>query len=338
MSTSWNVKISELEATTNFGTNDQFVIVQDGETVKIAGNELAASIVSLTNLATRPYVDAIVDLAPETLDTLRELAQAINNDPAFAATITEAINTKITAEDWEVLWNTKNTYHLTEGSNLYFTEQRVLDVINPLLENLQVDIGDDPVFNSVTATQLNVQTVEFTGTGAVTIASGNDLNFTAVGDITFNGQTLESLAGTGPQGPQGEIGPVGPPGPQGEPGTGFVESVTDVTDQLVDDGSGTYVADLSTATELPPVIVLNSNASDPITLRLPQASTFPGKRVVVINTNFDASVQIEEDSAGALDGVVSPNTAVELISSSYSWVPITQLGTIAGGGFSAPIA
>ncbi len=190
MSTTWNVKISDLESTTNFSTGDQFVIVKDGETVKIAGSELASSIVSLTNLATRPYVDAIVDLAPATLDTLRELAQAINNDPDFAATITEAISTKITAVDWEALWGTKNTYHLPEGSNLYFTEQRVLDVVNPLLENLQVEIGNDPVFDSVTTTQLNVQTVEFTGTGGVTIASGNDLNFVAAGEITFNGEQV----------------------------------------------------------------------------------------------------------------------------------------------------
>lgn len=316
MSTTWNVKISELESTTNFSTGDQFVIVKDGTTVKIAGNDLASSIVSLTNLATRPYVDAIVDVAPETLDTLRELAQAINNDPNFAATIVEAINTKITATDWEALWGTKNTYHLPEGSNLYFTEQRARatvfdndDLINFLnggqVGNVQlthqgdqdyyygmdifspeghewvqlnyadkhyvwittdfvgIDITTDtgeylswkfdkdgvlnlpeggdivdsngvsvlggvtsyndltdkptiptdinqltdasgllgqggggegypsaPTFTTVTATQLNVQSVEFTGTGAVTFASGNDLNFTAAGDITFNGEQV----------------------------------------------------------------------------------------------------------------------------------------------------
>jgi hypothetical protein len=324
MSTTWNVKISDLESTTNFSTGDQFVIVKDGETVKIAGSELASSIVSLTNLATRPYVDAIVDLAPATLDTLRELAQAINNDPDFAATITEAISTKITAVDWEALWGTKNTYHLPEGSNLYFTNERARstvfdqdDLINFLnggqVGNVQLthegsadyiygmdifspeghewvqlnygdkhyvwisndfvgiditnangdnvawkfdkdgvlnlpeggdivdsngisvlgggngasalaglsdvsisnpangqvlkyngvawvngtdetgsggNVGTDPTFNSVTATQLNVQSVEFTGTGAVTIASGNDLNFEAAGDITFNGEQV----------------------------------------------------------------------------------------------------------------------------------------------------
>ncbi len=348
-------------------------------------------------------------------------------------------------------------------------------------------LSNDPTFNSVTTNTLNVNGVNFTGTGAVTISSNNDLNFVAIGDIRFNGQSLsefdglvgpqgpqgpmgptgatgpqgekgeqgeQGLAGpqgpqgiqgpageTGPQGPQGEqgetgpmgpaggpggayvheqsiasgvwtvqhnlncqyvnvepvkpdgtsyigrydyptvtfvdantltitypvpttgwaavsagglqgeqgpqgeqgeqgeqgpagaTGPQGPQGPQGEPGVGLEESVTDISDQLVDDGSGTYVADLSTATELPPVILINSLFSDPTILRLPQAASFPGKRVVIININSVTNIQIEEYAVGVLDGVVSPNTAVELISSSYSWVPITQLGTIGGGGF-----
>lgn len=208
MSTTWNVKISELGATTNFSTGDEFVIVQNGETVKIAGNSLASSIATLTNLATRSYVDAIIDLAPETLDTLRELAQAINNDPNFAATVADAINGKLNASEFgnyfEAAWATKNTYHLPEGSNLYFTEQRVLDVVGPIIptdisqltDNNGLlgqgggNVGTDPTYNSVTTTTLNVQNVEFTGTGAVTIASGNDLNLSAAGSVTVNGDEV----------------------------------------------------------------------------------------------------------------------------------------------------
>lgn len=210
------VKISELEPTTSFGTTDQFVIVQNDETVKIVGADLVQSLATLTNLATRSYVDAVVDSAPGTLDTLRELATALNDDANFGANITALINEKLPTANFGLeFWNqlatvntyhisegsnlywtqdrfdeafaTKNTYHLAEGSNLYFTAQRVLDVVTPLLEEFSPVIGDNPTFTSVTATQLNVQNVAFTGTGAVTITSGNDLNFTAAGDITFNG-------------------------------------------------------------------------------------------------------------------------------------------------------
>jgi len=50
-----------------------------------------------------------------------------------------------------------------------------------------------PTFTSVTTTQLNVQNVAFTGTGAVTISSGNDLNLTAVGEVMLNGKRTISL-------------------------------------------------------------------------------------------------------------------------------------------------
>ncbi len=53
-------------------------------------------------------------------------------------------------------------------------------------------VGDNPIFESVTTTDLNVQNVTFTGTGAVTITSGNDLNLVAAGDIRVNGQKLFS--------------------------------------------------------------------------------------------------------------------------------------------------
>jgi len=217
------VKISELEPTTSFGTSDQFVIVQNEETVKIDGAALAESLATLTNLATRSYVDAVIDSAPGTLDTLRELASALNDDANFGANITALINEKLPISNFGLeFWNqlatvntfhisegsnlywtqdrfdtalaSKNTYHLAEGSNLYFTEQRVLDIVNPLLENFAPAIGQDPTFNSVTTTQLNVQNVTFTGTGAVTFTSGNDLNFVAAGDITFNGETAITKA------------------------------------------------------------------------------------------------------------------------------------------------
>lgn len=95
------------------------------------------------------------------------------------------------------------------------------------------------VFNNITATNitatdtytdiLNVKDINFIGLGPVTINSNNDLLFTAVGDIKFNGKTLKPVAFSGsytdlinkptllqgPQGPQGSQGPAGPQGPAG---------------------------------------------------------------------------------------------------------------------------
>ena len=202
------VKISELDPTSSFGTADQFVIVQNDETVKISGIDLIDSLATLTNLATRSYVDAVVDSAPGTLDTLKELAAALNDDANFAGTITTLINSKLTADDfgprfWQLIDSSVKTANIPELNNLYFTAQRVLDVVTPLIPTDINQLSDAsgllgqgsgsyptaPTFTTVTATNLNVQNVAFTGTGAVTFTSGNDLNLVAAGNITFNGDT-----------------------------------------------------------------------------------------------------------------------------------------------------
>jgi len=64
-------------------------------------------------------IDSIVDAAPGTLDTLNELAAAINDDASFYTTITNSISSSIDALD---------TDDIEEGlANLYFTDQRALD-------------------------------------------------------------------------------------------------------------------------------------------------------------------------------------------------------------------
>jgi hypothetical protein len=60
-------------------------------------------------------VAGVIDLAPGTLDTLNELAAAINDDPSFFTTITETINNL-------------DTDDIEEGTtNKYFTNQRALN-------------------------------------------------------------------------------------------------------------------------------------------------------------------------------------------------------------------
>lgn len=63
-------------------------------TLNVTGNVTEAGV----DLATEPYVDsrinALIGAAPGTLDTLNELAAALGNDPNFATTITNNINTR----------------------------------------------------------------------------------------------------------------------------------------------------------------------------------------------------------------------------------------------------
>ncbi len=130
------------------------------------------------------------------------------------------------------------------------TESYVDDAIaNIIIDNEAFDQSlnteDSVEFNSV-----RTKSIEFSGTGPITIDSGNDLHFTANGNITFNGSTLASVATSGNysdltnkptlfsgsyndltdkptllQGEQGPAGADGAQGPQGEQGPAGADGV-----------------------------------------------------------------------------------------------------------------
>ena len=80
-------------------------------------------------------IDALVDTAPGTLDTLNELAAALGDDADFSTTITTSIATKLSTADFNTTFDTqlatKDTDNLSEGStNLYFTDARARGAIS----------------------------------------------------------------------------------------------------------------------------------------------------------------------------------------------------------------
>jgi hypothetical protein len=84
------------------GTGD-FTVSADANIVLDATTEVyIGSAASGNEVATKSYADApaaaIVGSAPETLNTLNELAEAINDDASYAATITTALGTKAPLE------------------------------------------------------------------------------------------------------------------------------------------------------------------------------------------------------------------------------------------------
>jgi hypothetical protein len=119
----------------------------------------SAAAVGSANGYTDSQISSIIDSAPSTLDTLNELAAALNDDSNFATTITNSIGTKLSISDASATYLTKidaaNSYDtlgsssaaqsaatgytdsainaldtddIEEGSaNLYFTNQRALD-------------------------------------------------------------------------------------------------------------------------------------------------------------------------------------------------------------------
>ncbi len=63
--------------------------------------------------------------------------------------------------------------------------------------NQILNINSDVRFNSLAVKSLDTDNLKFTGTGPIVISSGNDLRFTSIGDITFNGSKLSTVAFSG---------------------------------------------------------------------------------------------------------------------------------------------
>ena len=77
----------------NIAAGDRPTVQEEGQTGEEAYKIAYTS--DLVNLATKEEVDqkinSVIDSAPEALDTLKELSEALNNDPDFAATITNKL-------------------------------------------------------------------------------------------------------------------------------------------------------------------------------------------------------------------------------------------------------
>jgi hypothetical protein len=102
-----------------------------GNITVIAIDDYLDAYVSSNSLATESYVSTaisnLVDSAPSALNTLNELAAALNDDANFASTVTTAIGDKLSTSDFTTTadtWlSTKTTDDLTEGStNQYYTQ------------------------------------------------------------------------------------------------------------------------------------------------------------------------------------------------------------------------
>jgi hypothetical protein len=224
-----------------------------------------------TGFATETYVNNIVNNlvgnAPQALNTLNELASALNNDANFASSVITTLNGKLAlaggvmtgaltlnadpttnlqaatkqyvdsavssfATSLSELSDVAMTGNVVAGQVLKFngttwtndtdnsgigsvswnsitgkpvfatvsTTGNYNDLTNkPTIPsfNQNLNTTNNVTFNSVTATSIDVENLEFTGTGPIVISSGNDLKFTSAGDITFNGSKLSTVAISG---------------------------------------------------------------------------------------------------------------------------------------------
>jgi hypothetical protein len=89
-------------------------------------------------------VNALVDGAPAALDTLNELAAALNDDSNAYGSLTALINSKLTSTQFDTLFDsalgTKTTDDVTEGvNNLYYTDTRVETFVDSFVDSAYIN-------------------------------------------------------------------------------------------------------------------------------------------------------------------------------------------------------
>ena len=163
-----------------------------------------------TNFANVVYVDskvaALVASAPETLNTLNELANALNNDAAFASNIAFLIGTKADTNSLSDLAFSGNYADLQNTPILVSS----LSIVNSNLQVTKTDTTTVDLGNIAGATG----PIGYTGSQGQTGFVGSQ------GSIGFTGsQGIQGLAGnTGAIGPTGATGPIGLTGYTGSRG------------------------------------------------------------------------------------------------------------------------
>lgn len=186
-------KISELNAITGANTadDDLFVIVDTStnETKKIAKSELVSTVNA-----------ALIDGAPETLDTLNELAAALADDANFATTVTNSLSGKVDTTGDSMTGNLSfgdndkavfgagsdlQIYH--DGSNSYIDDAGVGDLVirGSSAIYLQKYVGENMLKATADA---GVQLFHNNAEKLATTSTGVDVTGTA----TMDGLTVDS--------------------------------------------------------------------------------------------------------------------------------------------------
>lgn len=135
--------------------------------------------------AVQSSTQAIVNTAPEALDTIEELATALGDDPNFATTVTNALGTKADASTVNASLDTKadktKTLDTITGSPYTLALTDAGKIINCTTNNIVITVPTNlivnfPIGTEIAFVRLGTQTVEITGSVGVTVQSVDNKN------------------------------------------------------------------------------------------------------------------------------------------------------------------
>lgn len=182
---------------------------------------------SNTDAATKAYVDTqvsnLVDAAPGALDTLNELAAAINDDANFSTTVTNSIATKVAKAGDSM------TGALSMGNN------KITDLGTPTSSTDAVNkTYIDTLFGSTTSAATSASSAQTSATSAATSASSASTSASSAATSASSAATSASSAATSATSAASTYSSV-----IGLTGAGIVRDMGSITD--ADTTSTTYI-------------------------------------------------------------------------------------------------
>ncbi len=163
----------------------------NGKFLTTDGASASWAIIDLSNYATQQYANnsasaaaaAIVDSAPETLNTLNELAAALNDDSNFATTVTNSLSNKLDISSASSTYltqvNASNTYQ-TIVPNISNEE---IGYLNNASANIQTQLNsklDKSI--PIVETNANSYTFNINDAGKLILANGGNENVLYIPD------------------------------------------------------------------------------------------------------------------------------------------------------------
>lgn len=147
---------------------------------------------ALTGYATETYVDQaisdVVGAAPEVLDTLKELSDALGNDADFASNITASLSSKANTADLDPVAFSGDYRDLSNQPDVPTDISDLTDEQGRLAAAYSFSIAADDSTQRVVS---NNETVKISGTNGVTTSSDDE------GNITVSGPALSAVAASG---------------------------------------------------------------------------------------------------------------------------------------------
>ena len=155
----------------------------NGSNLTINGVTISnASLANSSGFATETYVDneitALIGGAPGALDTLNELAAAVNDDASFASSVTTSLGTKVSTSSNQALSTASNAMTISGNTITLARANGSTDTVTVPDTNTEYSAGSGISLTGTTfSNSAPDQTVALTGSGATTV-SGTYPNFT----------------------------------------------------------------------------------------------------------------------------------------------------------------